>query len=592
MDDKRKRQGFGLLGLMCVLPIAGIVAGIADRDARVAIASVALLAISVPAPVLYLLGKRWAPLLGLYTSGTGILVMFLNAVRLGNLDWVIAIVPYAAAAYLFHKEHRAQAPPEPAPPPPTPDSQQEAFGHWIRENFEAIIVAFVMALVIRCFCIEVFKIPSGSMEPTLLGDVNSEHKGCEFEKYHVHSPSGDRIMVTKYYYLFEDIARFDVVVFKFPLEKNRNFIKRVVGLPNEEFVVWKGNLYARPLDDPDPRPKIQRKPVASQMSIWIDPNREGNPYLADRDIFLKSWIATPKPPSLEVSAGALRTLSTETRYRYIGQLKSKVSSGTSIPVGDVMVAFDVVPDAGTRVVARIENELGPFEFSLGADGATIAHRAAVHAIPDAKIQPGKSARVMFMVYDGQAVLAIDDRPFPPYVALTYFTESIPEPRAILEFGATGPATFRNLRIGRDIHYTAESPDRDGNTDDNIGEGKPIKTGPDDYIMMGDNVGNSHDSRKWKKITVRLKDGRSFEFESQAEKTDRESKEEFAKRMGMKEPPDNYIKADVRGIDWFFQDDELLERSKPEPAPFVKRPFIIGKAFWVWWPAGRWFRMIR
>ena len=75
-----------------------------------------------------------------------------------------------------------------------------AYAQWARENVEAIVVAFIMALVIRCFCIEVFKIPSSSMEPTLMGDNYGEHykSGCTFD--HGRRTGGDRIMVTKFYY--------------------------------------------------------------------------------------------------------------------------------------------------------------------------------------------------------------------------------------------------------------------------------------------------------------------------------------------------------------------------------------------------------
>ena len=92
------------------------------------------------------------------------------------------------------------------------------------------------------------------MEPTLLGDVSRSHSRdcCPFNYYHVplgsDNATGDRIMVTKYYYAFSPVERFDVVVFKFPLNQAKNFIKRVVGLPNEELRIYRGNLYVRKPD--------------------------------------------------------------------------------------------------------------------------------------------------------------------------------------------------------------------------------------------------------------------------------------------------------------------------------------------------------
>ncbi len=97
----------------------------------------------------------------------------------------------------------------------------------IRETIEAVVVAFLIALVIRTFVIQAFKIPSGSMIPTLL--------------------VGDHILVNKFLLgtpvdiPFTNITLFrmpglrkprrgDIIVFKYPEDPKRDFIKRVVGL--------------------------------------------------------------------------------------------------------------------------------------------------------------------------------------------------------------------------------------------------------------------------------------------------------------------------------------------------------------------------
>src|SRR5712692_6850162 len=76
----------------------------------------------------------------------------------------------------------------------------------IREYTEAILVAVLLALLIRTFVVQAFKIPSGSMIPTLL--------------------VGDHILVNKFLYRFRDPVRGDVVVFKYPVDEHRDFIKR------------------------------------------------------------------------------------------------------------------------------------------------------------------------------------------------------------------------------------------------------------------------------------------------------------------------------------------------------------------------------
>jgi signal peptidase I len=83
----------------------------------------------------------------------------------------------------------------------------------LREYAEALIIAVLLALVIRTFVVQAFKIPSGSMLPTL--------------------QIGDHILVNKFLYSFRDIQRGDIIVFKFPQDESRDFIKRVIGLPGE-----------------------------------------------------------------------------------------------------------------------------------------------------------------------------------------------------------------------------------------------------------------------------------------------------------------------------------------------------------------------
>jgi signal peptidase I len=97
--------------------------------------------------------------------------------------------------------------------------------HIVREYAESIIIAILLALVIRTFVVQAFKIPSGSMEDTLL--------------------IGDHLLVTKFLYgtkipftdtkIFKirDPQRGDVVVFEYPEDPSKDFIKRVVGLPGD-----------------------------------------------------------------------------------------------------------------------------------------------------------------------------------------------------------------------------------------------------------------------------------------------------------------------------------------------------------------------
>jgi len=100
--------------------------------------------------------------------------------------------------------------------------------HWLFDWAETIVVALVLALIIRAFFLQVFWIPSGSMEPTL--DIN------------------DRIVVNKVPYHFRLPRRLEVVVFRqvqpegFTGEK-KDLIKRLVGLPGETLEVKNGVIF-------------------------------------------------------------------------------------------------------------------------------------------------------------------------------------------------------------------------------------------------------------------------------------------------------------------------------------------------------------
>lgn len=104
-----------------------------------------------------------------------------------------------------------------------------------REYVEAAAIAILLALFIRTFVVQAFKIPSGSMEPTLL--------------------VGDHILVNKFIYGIKipffrktlvpigDVKRDDVVVFIYPKDPSKDFIKRVIGLPGDEIEIIDNKIH-------------------------------------------------------------------------------------------------------------------------------------------------------------------------------------------------------------------------------------------------------------------------------------------------------------------------------------------------------------
>jgi signal peptidase I len=105
----------------------------------------------------------------------------------------------------------------------------------VREYIEAFAVAIILALIIRTFVVQAFKIPSGSMEDTLLvGDHILVNKFIY----------GERIPYTDIkYFDFKRPQRGDVIVFIYPEDESKDFIKRVVGIEGDTIEVKEKKLY-------------------------------------------------------------------------------------------------------------------------------------------------------------------------------------------------------------------------------------------------------------------------------------------------------------------------------------------------------------
>jgi signal peptidase I len=114
----------------------------------------------------------------------------------------------------------------------------------VREYTEAIVIAILLALVIRAFVVQAFKIPSGSMKSTLLiGDHILVNKFI----YGIKIPILDKEIIH-----FADPKRKDIVVFRYPVDESKDFIKRVIGLPGDTVQIEDKRVYVNgePLDEP------------------------------------------------------------------------------------------------------------------------------------------------------------------------------------------------------------------------------------------------------------------------------------------------------------------------------------------------------
>jgi signal peptidase I len=159
----------------------------------------------------------------------------------------------------------------PSAPSPALESQKSA----IREYAEAFGVALILAIVLRTFFIQAYKIPSGSMEPTLLiGDhiiVNKLDYGFRLpDSFFGLTPLSDEIPYGKYLFPIEAVRRGDVVVFVFPEDRTKDFIKRVVATPGDTVEVRTGILYLNGVRVPDPHGHFEKSQVERQPNSQAD----------------------------------------------------------------------------------------------------------------------------------------------------------------------------------------------------------------------------------------------------------------------------------------------------------------------------------
>jgi signal peptidase I len=235
-----------------------------------------------------------------------------------------------------------------------------------REFVESVVIAFVGALVFRTYAAEPFVIPTGSMAPTLMGrhkdldcpmcrfpyrvsaseevdDDDTPLPGrelvwsvCPNCRYRVHyDPSGevidprtgsdpppglgeshpsfkgDRIVVVKFPFALDDPARWDVAVFKYPESAQTNYIKRIVGVPDETVVIHHGDVFTLPLGDVprdlpaleaykrEGKAQIQRKPV-HKLEAMLQPVYDNDyvlPAMIDAGWPSRWWQAGESEPA-------------------------------------------------------------------------------------------------------------------------------------------------------------------------------------------------------------------------------------------------------------------------------------------------------
>lgn len=399
----------------------------------------------------------------------------------------------------------------------------------------------------RTCVLEVYHIPSSAMEPTLMGAVSDSHSlsYCPFGSYH-QVPTGDRIVVSKPSYLLSPIRRFDVAVFKFPLNQSKNFVKRVVGLPDEELMIHAGDLFVRPKGGS--AFEIVRKPLDVQDRIWI--RMDG--------------AIGARRPILDPQGGS---------------------------VADVRLSFELLGEDGAEKVARISNALGTLELEFPKGRPARLRLLAEGKEPKPfSLEPGSLVAgrwhaVELMYFDGQAVVRLDSTVLGRFPLVTSLDEAKAlreSPTEVSFAGLTEGISARAVRVDRDIHYRGRE-----NREFGLREDEALKIPANQYVCFGDNVQNSHDARAWVKRTFVLKDGRKIVCETQQVNEEHSRfNRQLQDNLRLPEPPIFAIDGDEQGREVAVTREQFDHEEPPEALRFVDRRFFVGRVVKIWWPLVR------
>lgn len=446
----------------------------------------------------------------------------------------------------------------------------------IKETFESIVIAFILAFVFRAYVVEAFVIPTGSMAPTLLGrhvrvacsqcgyryaadapirhDTSSalHHESeatCPMCHYDNVLPigtrisAGDRILVHKYIYSMSQPRRWDVAVFKAPYAPDVNFIKRVVGLPNERLWLIEGNVYVKPLGDgtlwriarKTDRPGVQRavwQPIYHSRYVPLDggrnsPGRTMNPWQLPWEANdTQAWVLDGRR-GYRYSGQGSGVIRFDFQHAYQGgpglyaynELKPSILPFESIE--DVRIAASIEAQSQgmsveLRTTSRLDDPKGVIRPVVGridaqgiaslwfGDGEPLNTSTMV-----GPFVPGQARTVELWYVDQEASLWVDGervlfRQFDvPVEAIQTRMRPATVPRVAIEVVGSA-ATLRRVELDRDLYYTGINPHgipaRGAllKTGDSY-RGKPVELGSEQYFCLGDNSPLSHDSRYWDEV---------------------------------------------------------------------------------------------
>jgi signal peptidase I len=412
-------------------------------------------------------------------------------------------------------------------------------GFQLRRLVEVGGMLLIFLLIFRTVAAEPYGVPTGSMAPALFGNHKSgtcprcgypvrvgyredspggpdlSHARCpncgfdDLQLERMPVCPGDHLLVNKNVFSWRRPRRWEMAVFRCPVEEGKAFVKRVVGLPGEAVQVRDGDLY---IDG-----ELARKSLAEFKALRV-PVFDNNYQPAEG--WRSRWVPEPARGAATLEGTRLRLdgtaypddwqwlvyqnwhLDESKAYPVLDEYTYNGSDAGRRPeaVHDFMLECDVelvrgtgavalgVTDGEEQMIAEVPAGTHPESACLFASPLADPSGRTLHrTVPAVMLEPGRRYHLELAFVDRRATLTLDGK-----VLCTPLDRPAADGRQPVErpvrVGARGAEVlFDNIRIFRDVHYTESGPH---------GVKSAVRLGAGQYFVLGDNSPNSDDNRFW------------------------------------------------------------------------------------------------